>query len=86
MKYLITYLILINLYSFFLYGYDKRRATTKKWRISENTLLLVAALGGSLGSYLGMKYFHHKTKHQKFILGIPVIGLFQILFFIYIFR
>lgn len=72
------YLILMNLIAFALYGIDKRRAKQGAWRISEYTLLLVALLGGSLGALLGMRYFHHKTRHRKFRYGVPLILLLQL--------
>lgn len=61
-----------NMITFIIYGLDKRRAVRKKWRISENTLLLCAALMGGLGALLGMGVFHHKTKHLKFRIGVPL--------------
>lgn len=72
------YITLINLLGFTLMYIDKIRAINKKWRISENTLMLVSILGGSIGSYFGMKLFRHKTKHIKFSMGIPVIIIIQI--------
>ena len=68
----------MNLIAFALYGIDKRRAKQGAWRISEYTLLLVALLGGSLGALLGMRYFHHKTRHRKFRYGVPLILLLQL--------
>lgn len=56
-------------------GIDKKKAQNKKWRIKESTLFLVAAIGGSLGTYAGMELFRHKTKHAKFTLGLPAILL-----------
>ena len=79
------YLILINLIAFALYGIDKRRAKQGAWRISEYTLLLVALLGGSLGALLGMRYFHHKTRHRKFRYGVPLILLLQLGLGLYLF-
>ncbi|MBF1067638.1 MAG: DUF1294 domain-containing protein [Porphyromonadaceae bacterium] len=79
------YLILMNLIAFALYGIDKRRAKQGAWRISEYTLLLVALLGGSLGALLGMRYFHHKTRHRKFRYGVPLILLLQLGLGLYLF-
>lgn len=84
-KYLSAYIIIVNISAFFLYGIDKKKASKKQWRITENTLLLCAAAGGSIGAWLGMKLFHHKTRHPKFYIGVPVIFLVQIIFFIYIY-
>lgn len=68
----LLYLLLINGAAFAAYGLDKRAARLDQWRISEKTLLLLAALGGSLGAALGMRIFHHKTKKAKFFLLVPV--------------
>ena len=57
------YLVMINVLSFFIMGLDKVKAKKQRYRISENTLLFIALIGGSLGSYLAMYCFHHKTKH-----------------------
>lgn len=73
-----VYLVSINLMTFIAYGMDKRKAKKGKWRIPEKTLLLFAVLGGSVGALLGMHLFHHKTKHAKFTIGVPVILAFQI--------
>lgn len=75
----LVYLIVINIIAFILYGVDKRKAQKGKWRISENTLLLLAVLGGSLGAIVGMKIFRHKTKKKAFSVGLPIILFFQIL-------
>lgn len=73
MQYLWYYLFLINAAAFLLMRIDKEKAKRNKWRISEATLFGSAVLGGSVGILLGMVLFHHKTKHKKFIWGIPVI-------------
>ena len=72
------YLIAINVVTFFIYGIDKYKAKNAKWRISEATLLGLAALGGSIGAWLGMKVWHHKTMHKKFKYGVPAIIILQI--------
>lgn len=74
---LVIYLFAINLITFLVYGEDKRRAKCGAWRISENMLIGLAAAGGSVGAYIGMQCFRHKTKHMKFVVGIPVIFLIQ---------
>lgn len=71
------YLAVMNTLGFALMGLDKKRAGEHQWRISERTLFLVADLGGSVGSWLGMYIFHHKTKHWYFVIGIPVIFVLQ---------
>lgn len=72
------YLIIINLVTFVVYGMDKRKAIKNKWRIPEKTLLGLAAAGGSVGALAGMYGFRHKTKHMKFVIGVPVILAIQI--------
>lgn len=78
------YLLAINFITFIVYGIDKYKAKKAKWRISEATLLLMAAIGGSIGAWLGMKAWHHKTLHKKFKYGIPAILLLQIIAIIYL--
>ncbi len=77
-KYLILYLLLINAIAFFLMLADKRKAQKNLWRIPEATLMMSAALGGSIGALAGMYTFRHKTKHLKFTLGVPAILVAQI--------
>ena len=79
MKYIALYLILINAAGYLLMLADKHRARKNLWRISENTLLTVALLGGSVGATAGMYQFRHKTKHLKFVVGLPVILALQVL-------
>lgn len=74
-----VYLFLINAAGFALMLADKHKARKNLWRIPEATLLLVAVLGGSLGSLLGMYAFRHKTRHFKFSVGIPVILALQVI-------
>ena len=78
-KLLIVYLLLINIAAFALFGADKRKARRGDWRISEKGLFLSAVLGGSLGAMIGMRLFHHKTKHWYFVIGIPAILVLQII-------
>ena len=73
MEILLLYLLIINAFAFLLMLIDKRRAQKNKWRIPEKTLFLSAILGGSLGALVGMYIFRHKTKHLKFVIGMPVI-------------
>ena len=78
---LLTYYILcINAVTFIIYGIDKYKAKKAKWRIPEVTLLMIAVMGGSIGAWLGMKVWHHKTMHKKFKYGVPVI-LFRYIFY-----
>lgn len=78
MKYLYIYLLLINAVGFLIMRIDKQRAKKKAWRISEATLMGIAAIGGSLGSLIGMHQFRHKTKHKKFTVGIPLLLLLHL--------
>ena len=74
----LIYLAVINVVTFFMYGIDKWKAKRSKWRIPEATLLLMAVIGGSIGAWLGMKVWHHKTLHKKFRYGVPLILIAQI--------
>ena len=78
------YLLAINAVAFIVYGIDKYKAKKAKWRIPEATLLLLAVLGGSVGAWMGMKVWHHKTMHKKFKYGIPAILLIQIALMAYL--
>ncbi|MBV1822154.1 DUF1294 domain-containing protein, partial [Bacteroidales bacterium MSK.15.36] len=82
-KYFKCYFILINLLGLLFMYIDKEKAKRSKWRIKESTLFSIAMLGGSIGAYIGMKTFRHKTKHAKFKYGIPIIILIQLLIFLY---
>lgn len=75
----IIYIAVINVATFFIYGIDKLKARKGWWRISEATLLILAAVGGSVGAILGMQAFRHKTQHLKFKYGLPSILLLQLL-------
>lgn len=66
--------------------WDKQKAKKHKWRIPENTLMFVAIIGGSIGSFIGMQTFRHKTKHIKFKFGIPFILIMQIILFFLVFK
>ena len=70
---LLVWLAAINLVTFAVYGIDKAKAKRGAWRVPEKTLFLLPLLGGSLGALLGMRVFHHKTKHWYFVWGIPLI-------------
>lgn len=85
MKYFLLYLLLINAAAFVLMLVDKVKAKKNRWRISERTLMLSAALGGSVGALLGMYTFRHKTKHIKFTLGVPSILIAQLALAVWLF-
>ena len=75
---ILLYLLIVNAVAFLLMLADKQKARKKLWRIPESTLLLSAAIGGSIGALAGMYTFRHKTKHLKFTLGVPAILIAQI--------
>ena len=75
---ILLYLLIINAVGFLLMLVDKLKAKKNLWRIPEDTLMTIAALGGSIGSLIGMYTVRHKTKHLKFTLGIPLILAVQI--------
>ena len=75
---IIYYLIIINIVTFLVYGIDKLKAKKALWRIREASLLMLAILGGSIGAWLDMKVWHHKTLHKKFRYGIPAIIIIQL--------
>ena len=77
-KILYMYLLIVNISGFLIMFIDKSRAIHKEWRISEKSLLFIAAIGGSIGMYAGIRIFRHKTKHLKFTLGVPLIFIIQI--------
>ena len=81
---IIIYLLVINIATFFTYGIDKWKAKKSKWRIRETSLLALAVLGGSIGAWLGMKVWHHKTMHKKFKYGVPAILILQLALLAYI--
>lgn len=73
------FLLIMNLLGFFCMGIDKKRAKKKLWRIPEATLFMIAILGGSIGSIIGMRFFHHKTRHWYFVYGMPAILIIQLI-------
>ncbi|MBR3832771.1 MAG: DUF1294 domain-containing protein [Lachnospiraceae bacterium] len=75
---LIAFLAVYNLVVFCIYGYDKRCAIKDKWRVPEKVLIGLAFLGGSVGAYLGMSIFRHKTKHTKFTVLVPLALLIHL--------
>ena len=84
MEEIICYLLAVNIATFLLYGIDKYKAKKSKWRISEATLLTMAAIGGSIGAWAGMRLWHHKTMHKKFKYGIPIIIILQVALAVYL--
>lgn len=84
-KYILIYLVIINLLGAFVNIIDKQKAKHKKWRIPEATLWLFGILGGSFGSYITMKAIRHKTKHKAFMIGMPLLTVIQTAILIYFF-
>ena len=84
-KYIVLmYLIIINAAGFLLMLVDKLKAKRGAWRIPEATLMGTAALGGSIGTLIGMYLVRHKTKHLKFTLGVPLILAAQLIAVIFL--
>ena len=81
---IIFYLVIINIITFFLYGVDKWKAQRARWRIPESVLLGMAAIGGSVGAWLGMRVWRHKTQHAKFRFGVPIILIAQVALMVWI--
>jgi uncharacterized membrane protein YsdA (DUF1294 family) len=76
--YALIYLAAVNAVTFFMYGIDKWKAKKARRRISEATLLGLAVIGGSIGAWIGIRVWHHKTLHKKFKYGVPLILILQI--------
>ncbi len=72
------WMVVINVFTFGLFGADKRKATRRQWRIPERVLLTAAFIGGALGAALAMRLFHHKTRKPKFSYGVPCILLLHV--------
>jgi len=83
-KNILLYFLMINLIGFLMMWSDKRRAKWGKWRIPEQTLFIVTALGGGIGTIAGMYTFRHKTKKLKFTIGLPVLVILEIFLIIYL--
>jgi uncharacterized membrane protein YsdA (DUF1294 family) len=81
---LLAVLAVINVIALIMYGVDKGRAEKGLWRIPEKELLLIAAIGGGVGAFVGMKLFHHKTLKPRFKYGVPFFMLVQIGLLIYL--
>jgi uncharacterized membrane protein YsdA (DUF1294 family) len=81
---LYLYAVVINIIGFIIMGRDKRKAERHEYRISERVLWQVAIVGGSVGAFLGMKVYRHKTKHKRFSTGIPLLVMLHCLLFIWL--
>lgn len=84
LKNILIYLLIINLIGFYMMWSDKRKAKYGKWRIPEQTLFIVTALGGGIGTISGMYVFRHKTKKLKFTIGLPVLVILEIILIVYL--
>ncbi|OCS88371.1 DUF1294 domain-containing protein [Caryophanon tenue] len=74
----LVFIIIMSVVLCALMAYDKERAKNNEWRVSENTLMTMAILGGALGGVLAMYLFRHKTKHNKFAFGLPLLGAIHV--------
>lgn len=83
-KVIYIWLAFANIAAFIIMGVDKLKAKRGSWRISEKALFTSALVGGSLGAFAGMQIFRHKTKHIKFVVGIPSIMAIQIALIIWL--
>ncbi len=79
-------MLIINLTAFFVTAYDKFAAIHHKWRVRESTLLIISATGGSIVMFLTMIIIRHKTRHHKFMVGIPIIIFIQLVLAYFIWR
>ena len=84
LKNILLYLVMINIIGFFMMWSDKRKAKKGKWRIPEQTLFVVTALGGGIGTIAGMYTFRHKTQKIKFTIGLPALVILEIILVIYL--
>jgi len=80
---LLVILLIINIIAFLLFGIDKRKAVRHRYRIPEWVLMLSAFAGGSIGALAGMLLFHHKTKHAKFFIGVPLFLILHLVLVLY---
>ena len=85
MDIIMDYLLIVNVLAFIIYGFDKYQARKAGRRIPEATLLIWAGIGGSIGAWMGMKLWHHKTLHKKFKYGIPILITMQVAFVVYMY-
>lgn len=74
----VIYYVLINVLAFVFYGVDKTKSIAGKWRIPERVLIGFAVLGGGIGAFLGMRFFHHKTRKQKFTITVPLMLILHV--------
>ena len=82
---LLIYLESVNLLALAAFGLDKHLARVHRERIPEAVLMGMVAIGGGVGALAGMFLFRHKTRKRRFTIGVPVILVFQIAFFLMLF-
>ena len=82
MNCLLGYILFINIFSLMIMCIDKKKARERRWRVSESSLMILGFLGGSIGLLAGMYVLRHKTKHVKFTLGVPMLLLLNLLFYV----
>lgn len=78
------YLLIINIFTVIMTIADKRRSVKGKWRIPESTLIILAIMGGAIFEYITMNVIRHKTRHPKFMIGLPLIIFLQIVITVFI--
>lgn len=84
-KYVLIYFAIVNILGALINCIDKIKAKNNAWRIPEATLWIFGIIGGALGSYITMKAIRHKTKHKKFMIGMPILIVINIAILVYIF-
>ena len=84
LKYIILYVILINIIGFGTMALDKFKAQKGYWRTPEKTIFTITLLGGGIGTISGMYLFRHKTKKLSFTIGLPTILFSEIFIIIYL--
>ena len=82
---ILIYLLIINIFGFFIMWLDKHKAQKGSWRIPEKTLFMITALGGGIGTIAGMYTFRHKTQKLNFVIGFPFITILEVIGILYYF-
>lgn len=82
-KNIAIYIVVINLLGILIMYIDKQKAKKGAWRIQEKTIFLITALGGGIGTIIGMHKFRHKTQKIEFLIGLPFITILEIILFVY---
>lgn len=83
---LLLWIVCMSIIAFACYGIDKKKAADHAWRIRESTLILLAFIGGAPGALLGMHLFHHKTRHRKFRILVPVACILWIMIAVFVYE